>query len=185
MAGAVFTMIGWSQTWVTLTLHSGEIQNATLSATGQASTVLPAGLALITFATALVLLTAGRVLAYVIAVINLATSVGLFVLAYAFLADPVSFELKQLSALTGIADSGALHALVSQTEIGFGFFFSVFGAVVTFVGAALIVSGARTWRSQRSRYQAAGKRTTQNSPNSDFSTLDAWDEMTQGTDPTS
>jgi uncharacterized membrane protein (TIGR02234 family) len=185
MTGAAVVMIGWSQIWVTLEISAPELSAQSLSMTGQASTVLPVGLALITLATSLVLLTARRLLSYVIAAINICVSASLIAVVFMFLADPVSFELKQLSAMTGIADSQALHKLVSSTTVGFGLWLSFVGALVIVLGGIFVAVGAGSWKLQRSRYDTTRVSLVIPDSETSLSTLDAWDEMTKGADPTS
>lgn len=178
-------MIGWSQNWVTLDIRSVDIDQKILDATGQASTVLPAGLAFVTIATALVLLTSRRILSAIIGILNLAVAMSLISLIMSFIADPVAYELKQLSNMTGIADSSALHLLISGYSLGFGLWLTLVGAVITALGSAMILFGVRNWRFERSRFDRQKAEQTQSVRTSEISTLDAWDEMTRGTDPTS
>lgn len=185
LVGATFTMIGWSQNWVTLDIKSVDIDQKILDATGQASTVLPAGLAFVTIATALVLFTSRRILSAIIGILNLAVAVSLISLIMSFIADPVVFELKQLSNMTGIADSSALHQLISGYSLGFGLWLTVVGAVITALGSAMIFFGVRKWRFERSRFDTQKAELAQSVRTNEISTLDAWDEMTRGTDPTS
>jgi uncharacterized membrane protein (TIGR02234 family) len=185
MTGAVLVMTGWSQIWVTLEVSAPELPVQSMSITGQASTVLPVGLALITLATSLVLLTARRLLSYAIAAINICVSASLIAVVLQFFADPVSFELKQLSTMTGIADPQSLHKLVSSTTVGFGLWLSFVGALVIACGAIFVVVGAGSWKNQRSRYDTTRVSPLVTDSEKTLSTLDAWDEMTKGADPTS
>lgn len=184
LTGAVVVMIGWTQNWVSLSLSDSDIATRAMEATGQESSFLPAGLALISLATGLVLLTARKYLAFAIAIVNMAVAMGLAVLLALFIADPVTFELKPLSQLTGIADSSTLHSLVATASIGFGVAVTATGAVFVAAGAALSFAGFSHWSGTRSRYEKRANAVSTQTQNGSVSTLDAWDEMSRGTDPT-
>jgi hypothetical protein len=185
LAGSVITLVAWTQNWVSLNLSSAEIKTQAIEATGQASTVLPAGLALVAIATALVLLTTRGVLAYVISALNLAVAVALLAIVVAFAADPVSFEFKQLSALSGISDHAALRFLVSNQTLGWGLWLCGLGALAIMFGAVVTALGTHRWPARRSKYERAQSSPGTSKPVGPVTTLDAWDEMSRGTDPTS
>jgi uncharacterized membrane protein (TIGR02234 family) len=185
LLGAAVSLIGWSQNWLTLSLSSADIRVTSLEASGQSTTALPAGLALVAFATGLVLLTSRSVLAYVIAVINAAAGVGIIAVCLAVLADPVSFLFKQLQGLSGIADQKALRHLVSGVTTGAGLTVCAIGGLLVVLGAVLVLASAHRWPKRRSRYDVSGSTHRGSSNNSSVETLDAWDEMSRGADPTS
>lgn len=185
LGGAVIALIGWTQNWVTLELSSAEIKTPSIEGTGQASTVLPAGLALVAIATALVLLTTRGVLAYAISALNIAVAGSLIVIVTAFAADPVSFEFKQLSALSGLADQAALRQLVTSAALGAGLWVTGVGAVFILCGALVSSLGVHRWPARRSKYERQPTSVRRSQPSGPVTTLDAWDEMSRGTDPTS
>ena len=182
--GAVLVFAGWSQNWATLHIAAADVRVSTLSVTGQESTVLPAGLALVSLATGLLLLTAGRFLSYAIALVNTLVSAGLFVTCIRFAVSPPEFLLKQLSARSGISDVDALIELVGAQSLGGGLIVTFLGAVVLVVGSVLVLVGSRSWKPRKSRFERASTATNPMS-SGPVTTIDAWDEMTRGDDPTS
>jgi uncharacterized membrane protein (TIGR02234 family) len=182
--GAVLVFAGWSQNWATLHIVAADVRVTTLSVTGQESTVLPAGLALVSLATGLVLLTAGRILAFAIALLNVLVSAGLIVTVLLYAASPADFLLKQLSALSGISETDALIELVGATSLGGGLYVALIGALVVLLGSILVLVGSSSWKARKSRFERAtrGSQTTNAGP---VTTVDAWDEMSRGDDPTS
>jgi uncharacterized membrane protein (TIGR02234 family) len=182
--GAVLVFAGWSQNWATLQIVAADVRVTTLSVTGQESTVLPAGLALVTLATGLVLLTAGRILASAIGLVNLLVSAGLISTCALFAVSPPGFLLKQLSALSGISDVDTLIELVGAQSLGGGLFVAFLGAVVVAFGSVLVLVGSRSWKPRRSRFDRATS-SSLSTGSETVVTIDAWDEMTRGADPTS
>lgn len=183
--GAVISLIGWSQHWVTLRLSSVDIRVDVVDATGQNSTSLPAGLALVALATGLVLLTAHRVLAYIIGIVNLAVGLSIVTICFSFTQDPVSFQFKQLSSLSGISDDAALRSLVAAVTIGFGVWVTLLGGIIIMLGALSALAGAQRWPARRSRYERTRTKAATRDDAARIETIDAWDEMTRGDDPTS
>ena len=181
--GAVLTFAGWSQTWVTLHIVATDVRVKELVASGQASTVLPAGLALVSLATGLVLLTSRRSLTYVIGGINAAVGLGLMTLVPLFAVDPINFEIAQLSKLSGISDSGALHELVGEQSLGFGLWVTMLGGALVLGASVVLFASAHRWNWSRSRYDAPSSSLPRDQEKQQ-STLDAWDDLTRGTDPT-
>ena len=184
LLGATVSLIGWSQNWLTLKLASADIRVSSLDATGQSLTALPAGLALVALATGLVLLTSRAILAYVIAAINAAAGIAIFAVCVAFWADPVSFAFRQLTALSGMAGDSALRHLVSSMTVGFGVFVCAVGGFFILLGAVIVAISAHTWPHKRTRYERATNLSESNATKSSVETLDAWDEMSRGSDPT-
>jgi uncharacterized membrane protein (TIGR02234 family) len=185
LLGASVSLIGWSQNWVSLTLASADIRVTTLDVSGQATSALPAGLALVSIATGLVLLTSRALLAYVIAAINAAAAISLVLVCLAVMSDPVSFVFKQLQALSGIADEEALRLLVTTSTLGAGVFLCAAGGIIVVLGAICVAASAHTWPSRRSRYERSRPTVRASEDRGAVETLDAWDEMSRGTDPTS
>lgn len=185
IGGAAVCLIGWTQNWVTLQLVSSETSISSLESTGQSSSVLPAGLALVAFSTGLVLLSAGRPLAYAISFINFLVASCLGAVFIVFAADPVSFQLKQLTNLTGISDPETLRLLVTEANLGLGLWICALGAIFILIGAVAIATGAHQWPRQKSRYERQALPNKPSSVSERLPTLDAWDEMSRGTDPTS
>ena len=181
--GAVVTFAGWSQTWVTLEIVATDVKVKELVASGQSSTVLPAGLALVTLATALLLLTAKRTLSYVIGAINIAVGFGRVVLTTLFAIDPINFQYAQLTKISGISDHDALHEIVGAQVFGGGLYTSALGGIVIFLASVALLAGAHRWKATRSRFETA-VRDAAKSSGGDVTTLDAWDDLTRGTDPT-
>jgi uncharacterized membrane protein (TIGR02234 family) len=184
LLGATVSLIGWSQNWLTLKLASADIRVSSLDATGQSLTALPAGLALVALSTGLVILTSRAILAYVIAAINAAAGIAIVAVCVAFGADPVSFAFKQLTALSGIADDSALRHLVSSMTVGFGVFVCAVGGFFILLGALVVAISAHAWPHKRTRYERANNVSDSKASNSSVETLDAWDEMSRGRDPT-
>ncbi len=181
--GAVLTFTGWSQTWVTLGIVATDVKVKELVASGQTSTVLPAGLALVTLATALLLLTAKRTLSYIIGGINLVVGFALVLLSILFALDPINFQYAQLTKISGLSDHDALHEIVGAQVLGGGLYTSALGGILIFLASVALLAGAHHWKATRSRYETAVRDAAQ-SPSGDVTTLDAWDDLTRGTDPT-
>lgn len=182
--GAILVLIGWTQQWAHFELDATRVRATTIDISGQTATVLPAGLALIGMASALLLLTAGRILGVVLGTVVALAGVATGWLVFAFMMDPIPFTFKQLSQLSGIATDAVLRGYVISSSIGFGVVITVIGALVLLVVGVAGAAGAMRWQSRSSKYERQRRKKASRESASENSTLEAWDEMTAGSDPT-
>jgi hypothetical protein len=182
---SALVLAGWTQQWVWCSLNSSEIRQSELSLTGQESTVLPAGLALVGFALALLLLMAARVLGLLVGALGVLVSISGVTLTVTFMRDPVAFLLSALSKLSGIADDDVLRSFVTSYSVEWGVWMTGLSFLVVGLLSLVVIFRAPGWRASRSRYDMSARASVGKSAAvSGQNTIDAWDEITHGDDPT-
>lgn len=182
--GAILVLIGWTQQWAQFVLDANHVRASAIDISGQAATVLPAGLALIGMASALLLLTAGRILGVVLGIVVALAGVATGWLGIGFMLDPIPFAFNQLSQLSGIATDSVLRGYVLSSSIGFGVFVTLLGALLFVVAGVAGACAAMEWQPRPSKYERQRRRQAARAKSGEDSTLEAWDEMTAGSDPT-
>ena len=185
LIASALVLLGWTQQWMACTLNSSEIRQPSLTLTGQEATVLPAGLALVGFALALLLLMASRVLGFVIGALAFVVAVSGLTLSISFIADPVRFALATLSRLSGIQDDDVLRSFVTGSSLGWGIWVTTVAFGLVGLAAFAMLVQARQWKTARSRFDRVRVAPTSKVGGVDGSnTIDAWDDITRGDDPT-
>lgn len=182
---SAIVLVGWTQQWLWCRLDSSEIRQSELYLTGQESTILPAGLALVGFALALLLLMAARVLGLMIGALGLLVGISGVTLTITFIRDPIKFALSALAKLSGIDDDAVLRSFVTAFTLGWGVWLTALSFVIMGLLSIAVMVSAPRWKPSRSRYETnAGARDAKNTNVSGQNTIDAWDEITRGDDPT-
>lgn len=185
LIASALVLLGWTQQWVSCVVNSSEIRQPSIALTGQEATVLPAGLALVGFALALLLLMASRLLGFVIGGLALVLALSGLVLCISFVSDPILFTLPALSRLSGIADDAVLRSFVTSFAFGWGVWVATVAFVLVALAAGIVLVQARHWGVRRSRFErVTTSRLHQSGPVSGQNTIDAWDDITRGGDPT-
>jgi hypothetical protein len=182
---SALVLAGWTQQWLWCDLNSSEIRQSELSLTGQESTILPAGLALVGFALALLLLMAARVLGVLIGALGLLVAISGVTLTATFIRDPIAFALSALSKLSGIADDDVLRSFVTSFSVSWGVWLTAMSFLAMGLLSLAVIVRAPRWKPNRSRYETSARpRRTETPKVSGQNTIDAWDEITRGDDPT-
>jgi len=182
---SALVLIGWTQNWATLQLDLTQVRQAKLELNGQSATVLPAGLALVGLALALLMLTAGPVLGYIFGSILALCGIGATSVVVGFAVSPASYAYKQLSTMSGIATDSVLATFVKSYALGFGLFLTGLGAIVLLLAGVFALLGARSYKRARSKYERQAVRDdARHTRAANGDAIDAWDDITAGGDPT-
>jgi hypothetical protein len=97
----------------------------------------------------------------------------------------VAFALSALSKLSGIADGDVLRSFVTSFSVGWGVWLTAFSFLAMGLLSLTVIVRAPRWKASRSRYETSSRsRGPENSAVSGQNTIDAWDEITRGDDPT-
>lgn len=169
-------LLSWTQQWFLISLQGavvvsvgGDLAAQGLSALALAGLVLVGALSI-----------AGRVFRLILGVLQAFIGVTVILSASLALADPIAASATAISEITGVAGAASVTELV--THIGQ----SAWGWVALIAGCALVANGiaivasSHRWPTSSKKYQ-----TTTTSPASgETSSVDDWDALTKGNDPT-
>jgi uncharacterized membrane protein (TIGR02234 family) len=185
--GAGLVVLAAGRTWATARV-AGAGGSGAVPATGSSVAPGTTALALVAAAGGVALLTSGRVLRLVVAVVLALAGAGITVLALMSAADPVGAVAPAVSRATGTTqapDAGSAHVT------GWPWAAAAGGALVAAGGVLALVRG-RTWAAPSRRYDrdagpsaspvpAVGTAATAAARDA---SLDAWDRLSDGDDPT-
>ena len=172
-------LLSGSRTWVTGTLSDAVLANTKVSVGGSsAAPVLTAG-ALVGAAAVIAVLTAGRVARSIAALLAGMAGVIALVAAIGVIRDPSQAVEAMAAGSTGrTGDFDAEGMLTLWPWVGVG------GAVLLIATGVLASLGGRRWSGLSSKYDAPGAGTTQTAGTAGTRKTSAWDQLTEGTDPT-
>ncbi|MCU1437756.1 MAG: hypothetical protein JWP66_843 [Naasia sp.] len=160
--------------WVTVSLRDG----GTTEVSGAAAAPAGSGLALAGLALAGALTLSPTVVRVLLGAVQALLGVGIVATALPALLDPAGRSESTVSALTGVAGSRSVQALIEAADP------TVWPTVTAAAGVAAALSGmavlvtARRWPRAGARYGARGAPTAVRSP------ADDWDALSGGADPT-
>jgi uncharacterized membrane protein (TIGR02234 family) len=179
LVGAGATVVGSTQTWLTVGLPTGE---AVVSGAEAVPVLQPLGLAAL--ALALVLAIVGVVLRHVLAVLAVIVGATVSVLSFTAASSPgVGHVAGVVSEHTGIAgESGVAELMGGITATVWPSATTAAGALIAAAGLWALFTGAR-WRRAGRRYETDGARSsaTHDGP---LDAIDSWDDLSRGDDPT-
>lgn len=173
------TLVAWNAPWVTATLKDGG------DVTARGADAAPAlnALALAGIALAGALSLAPRILRYVLGALQTLLGAGIVAATVPALADPVLGAEKGISALTGVAGTESVRALVASTALSFWPAVAIVGGVLAALSGIVVLVTARRWPDAGRRYANPQAAPTQTAV-ATASAADEWDALTRGTDPT-
>lgn len=172
LAGGAF--LAWTQPWFEIALGDGPV----LSVAGDVAAGAVAALALTTLVLTAALSIAGPVFRVILGVLEAALG-ALIVLSGAIaLGDPIGVSASQISAATGVSGDSAVTALVAAVSVtAWPAAAIVAGALLAVLGVAVVATAAR-WPGSGRKYSAVRLESA------DGSTIDDWDALSRGDDPT-
>jgi hypothetical protein len=163
-----------TQAWATGET-SDVLRHGSTSVTGTEAAPGVIGLALVAVAALLGLMTGGRVIKAVSAGVLLLASLGTAVLVVLVVASPAQSVAAQVAR--ELARTTSPEATGATTAGGW---LGLLTALLLLVGAIAAVASSRTWAGLSGRYERVGR--AEAGPRGQVRT--AWDEMTEGGDPT-
>ncbi|MFT6534001.1 MAG: putative membrane protein (TIGR02234 family) [Alpinimonas sp.] len=193
---AVLAMVAWSQTWLTLTLSQGIGTDAPIPVTGQTMAPGLSALGLTGLALLAALSLAGPVFRIVLGTVQVALGAGIILSALGALNDAIALAAPALIDITGIQDIPALKALVLEQDLSPWPYVSVGIGIVTAIAGILILVTSRLWPRSGRKYAASippvdpGGASLAAQPmvedvDASHARIDAWDDLSRGSDPTS
>ena len=174
---SALTLLAWTQQWLAVVLVDGQ----RLPVDGQIAAAGLSALALAGLALVGALTIAGPVFRVVLGVVQLFLGVTVAYSAVLVVIDPVAASAAAISEATGIAGSESVAAVVATVEQ------SAWPWVTLVVGGLIVIAGVgilatrRRWPVSSRKYQAVGLE----SADGERSSVDDWDALSDGGDPTS
>lgn len=179
LAGAALSLIGSTQTWLTVS-----VAETTLPVAGAEAVSVLQPLSLAALALSLVLAIVGPVVRYVLAVAAIAVGGAIAWLSAALVATPRATAASTVvTEHTGIAGESAIEDLVQ------GMALTPWPTVTIIAGALIALAGgwtlltAHTWRRAGRRYEKGATRTA-TADDAPLDAIDSWDDLSRGDDPT-
>lgn len=172
LAGAAF--LAWTQPWFSIVIDEGPV----LTVAGDVAAGAVSALALTTLVLIAALSIAGVVFRVILGVLEAALGVLIVLSGALALADPIGASADQITAATGVSGDSSLAALVASVSVtAWPVVATVAGALLAVVGVAVVATAAR-WPGSGRKYSAVRLEST------DGSTIDDWDALSRGDDPT-
>ncbi|GAA1693598.1 hypothetical protein GCM10009808_08390 [Microbacterium sediminicola] len=174
-------VIAATQTWVTVTLDDGSLEQLAIPGSSAIPLLTPLSLAVLAIGAAMSL--AGRVLRHILSALALLIGVtlGMLVIPLA-LTPPLSAVAADVAAATGIAGEAALASLViALTATPWPWITAVSAIALTVVAIWALITATRWGESGRKYRSGSTISTTTDGP---LDAIDSWDDLSRGTDPT-
>jgi hypothetical protein len=176
IALSAIILLSWTQEWFSLALDGGEVVSVGgdraapgLSALALAGLVLVGALSI-----------AGRVFRLILGLLQAFIGVTVVFSAAVALADPIAASATAISELTGVAGTSSVTELVSQIgQSSWTWLAATAGCALVANGVAVVASSHR-WPTSSKKYQSSTASPTAGEPSS----VDDWDALTKGNDPT-
>lgn len=178
MLSSALALLSWSQTWFVFHVSTGVTLTADVSVAGAAVAPALIGGALLGFVSALALLVSASWLRYTAGVFFFIAALLELVGVLSALSNPVAASALPLSKTTGLSDLTALSEATASTETFAWPYVGICSAITTAVFAAVILLTATKWPSTASRYD----RNVRSTETPD--TIESWDRLSAGSDPT-
>jgi uncharacterized membrane protein (TIGR02234 family) len=180
-------LLAWTQDWATVRLTAGGTTEQVLDVTGSIAAPGLTALALAGLALAGALTIAGVVIRIILGVLEMLLGFSVALSAALAVLDPVGASAAAVTTATGIAGADSTRAAVSGAELTFWPFLALAAGVLMFVIGLAVCVTARRWPGPTTRYE-----TTRFAPVTDAATgqtrprdsVDDWDGLTRGDDPT-
>ncbi|MET0843610.1 MAG: Trp biosynthesis-associated membrane protein [Mycetocola sp.] len=174
-------LIAWTQTWLVVELAPGS-PTTTVTVDGVVAAPALAALALAGLALAAALAIAGLLFRIILGVLNIVLGGCIALSAVLVLTGPVAASEAAVTNATGIAGSKSIADLVTATSLTpWPFIALATGVLLALVGAGILVT-ARRWPSSSRKYSAVRMESADSDAMPD--SVDSWDDLTRGDDPT-
>lgn len=179
LAGGI-GIISSTQTWLTVTrADAGE----PILVPGADALALLAPLSLAVLALGAALAIVGRVMRYVFAALAGATGALLaWWTAELLLTTPISAVAPIVTETTGLAGSGALDAVVAAITASVWPVLALIGWVLLLITSVFALVTASGWRTGGKRFRTDND--AQDATDGPVDSIDSWDDLSRGTDPT-
>ncbi|MBG6238073.1 putative membrane protein (TIGR02234 family) [Mycetocola sp. CAN_C7] len=181
LALSALTLVAWTQTWLDVQLVEG---SATAAVTVDGNTAAPAlaALALAGLALTAALAIAGVLFRILLGVLDAVLGVCIALSAILVLTSPIGASEAAVTTATGIAGSSSIADIVSATSLTIWPILTLlFGILLALTGVAIAISG-RGWPSSSRKYSAVRLEPVDGDAMPD--SVDSWDDLTRGDDPT-
>jgi hypothetical protein len=174
---AILTLVSWTQVWFGVVLTDG----AALEVDGQVAAPALSALSLASLVLVGALAIAGPFFRIVFGVLEALIGVAVVFSGVLAVSDPVAASASAISTATGVAGKASVAAAVESIDGSVWPWIALAcGALMLLAGAAIIVLSRRWPNSASRRYQ-----TTRLEPvASERTSVDDWDALSGGTDPT-
>ncbi len=183
------TMMTWTGQWFTLQLAGNQTGRPELSVGGSVAAPALVALSLAGLALVAALAMAGPVFRIVLGVLQGLIGVCVLLSALVAITDPIAASAPVITKATGVAGSGSMNRLVQAVgQSAWPWIALLLGAVSVALGIIIVVT-ARRWPGSSRRYQAvrfSAETTGDGSPaaRASGSSVDDWDDLSRGQDPT-
>ncbi|RWZ61380.1 peptidase [Labedella populi] len=180
VSGLVF--LAWTREWFVLEVTAGASSDVPVVVTGETAAPALAALGLAGLAAGAALSIAGRGFRVVLALLTILIGGSVILSGVLASVDPVGSSTSAISAATGIAGRESVAAVVGAVEV------SVWPGATMFVGALLVLAGvlvlvtASRWPGPSRKYDAL--RLEHADDGAPLDSVDSWDELSRGDDPT-
>jgi uncharacterized membrane protein (TIGR02234 family) len=174
-------LIAWTQTWLDVELAPGAPTSA-VAVDGAVAAPALAALALAGLALAAALAIAGLLFRFVLGVLNVVLGGCIALSSVLVLTDPVAASEAAVTNVTGIAGSNSIAGLVDTTLLTpWPVIALATGFLLALVGVGILVTATR-WPSSSRKYSAVRLEPVDGDAMPD--SVDSWDDLTRGDDPT-
>jgi uncharacterized membrane protein (TIGR02234 family) len=177
---AALALLSWTQSWVRGSLTDGQ----SIAAAGDiaAPAIPPLAFAALALTAALAL--AGVVFRVILGVLLSLLSAAILTSALLALVDPIAAAAAAITALSGVEGVSSVRALVTGTTITAWPWVALVAGLIGLVGGVLVALTARRWPARARRYDAVRLVATAEEPDERADPLSAWDDLSDGRDPT-
>ncbi|WP_411721323.1 Trp biosynthesis-associated membrane protein [Mycetocola sp.] len=174
-------LMAWTQTWLDVELAPGSPTTA-VTVDGAVAAPALAALALAGLALGAALAIAGLLFRILLGVLNIVLGGCIALSAVLVLNGPVAASEAAVTDVTGIAGSDSIADLVSATSLTpWPVVALATGVLLAVVGVAILVTAQR-WPSSSRKYSAVRLEPVDGDAMPD--SVDSWDDLTRGDDPT-
>lgn len=179
LLGGAVGIIGSTQTWLTATLNDGS--ELALPVPGADALAVLAPLSLAALALGLALTIVGRVLRYVFAVIAIGLGAGLGWGSFRIAAEqPIDAVAGPVTDATGLSGAEGISGIVAEITSTPWPAVTAAASVLIVLGGLVVLATAHRWGSGGRKYRTG--RAPGTGPRD---SIDSWDDLSRGEDPTS
>lgn len=183
LAAGAIGIISSTQTWLTVELTDGAAEP--LAVAGADAVAVLAPLSLTALALGAVLTLVGRALRYLLGVIVLALAVALGLLTIPVaVSHPLTAASATVTEATGIAGEDAVADLVAGVGITLWPAVTVGACALLLAAGVFILATAATWPRTGRRYRTTAAAGGTEEPEAPRDSIDSWDDLSRGDDPT-
>lgn len=174
-------LIAWTQTWLTVELQAGA-PTTSVAVDGAVAAPALAALALAGLALSAALAIAGLLFRILLGVLDILLGGCIALSAVLVLRSPVAASEAAVTDVTGIAGADSIAGLVAATSLtpwpGIAL---ATGILLALVGVGIVIT-AKRWPSSSRKYSAVRLEPVDGDAMPD--SVDSWDDLTRGDDPT-